>query len=229
MSRSNPVGGLFRLVIILAVFAALVCIFAPVLLNGPIAKEINTHFDGTITVESADLSMWPLRLELHDVHIKNPSKYPDKDMMTVGEIKIDASFSNAKTLLVKSITYSEVAGYPEFIDNVDNFAVYQDYLNNKAKKIPVGRWRWPVAVDTVQMRNAWLGNQDPLVKLDDHNFDPIGTQQNPVSLQQAFITSLNNVLTQQRKALPKLVLENVKQKMGKAMDSIGKALEDFSK
>ncbi len=228
MSRSSPVGGFFRLVILLVVIAALICIFAPLLLNGVIVKEINTYFDDTLKIEKADLSIWPLRLQLHDVHIKNSPKYTKGDLLTIGEIKIDATWTNSKTVIVKSITYSEVAGFPEIVDDMDNFTAYKVYLKSKWDKVPTGVWRWPVTVESVQLRNAWIGNQDPLVKMEDRNFDPIGSMQDPVSVQEAFIQSLDNVLTEQRSTLPKVMLQNIKKRIGNAMDSISKKIQDMT-
>lgn len=226
--RSNPLGGLIKLAVMLFFIAVAVCIFAPLMLNGVIAGEINKHFDNTLTVGKADLSVWPLRLKLHDVHIKNPPKYTQGDALTIGEIEIAATMTNTQTVMIKSMTFSEVAGYPEIIDDTDNFTAYKLYLKDKWDKIPTGKWRWPVAVESIQVRNAWIGNQDPMVKLDDRNYDPIGTLQNPVSAQEAFIQGLDHVLTQQRNALPKLALENIKKKAGQALDSIGKALKSLA-
>jgi hypothetical protein len=122
-----------------------------------------------------------------------------------------------------------VSGYPAFVDNVDNFSVYQKYLKTKNDQIPTGIWRWPVLVETYQIRNGWIGNQDPMVKLDDKNFDPIGSLQNPISLQGAMLNGLDKVLTQQRKALPQLLLESTKEKLNKVMDSIGEKIKELTR
>lgn len=229
MSRPSILGGLIRLCVVFGLIFVSIALIAPLLLNQPIKHAIEKHFDNTIVVGGAQLSILPPRLKLSDVHVKNPKNYPAGDMVVFGEIILNVDFTNTQTAIIKSVTYSEVSGYPSFVDNVDNFSVYQKYLETKNDQIPTGIWRWPVMVETYQVRNGWTGNQDPMVKLEDKNFDPIGSLQNPVSLQGSMLNGLDKVLTQQRKALPQLLLESTKEKLNKVMDSIGEKIKELTR
>lgn len=210
-------------------FGVALWVYTPTLFARAVPRFLNERIASFIVVDQAEFTRSPPELILSGVHLQNPAAFGAGDAVTIGRVNVVFDDYSRSPYHIHSLTFQQIAGKQIIRDGHDNFSALHDILMDRKLQTPRGELARKVVLKNFILHDVRVTNEAGTVTtpLAEKRLTPQGAMANQPPLQTVIVDVLGTILEQQQSGTTVLAVEDLADKAGKTVRSIGDSLKEF--